>query len=645
MIRDASPMIETQGSDGAFDATADEARRYILARVVDALLREDIQGITRQARVLNGAPQAFACLDIGSFTPGPWLEITTLASGTLWLPVTPERFMQPWRYRQGPVMVADVTPGAEAMRELADAASLIAWLGEGLATEACDYYTAFADECRQAEVQRLACRKAQRDYFAHCAAQESNAFPPDDWSARFTHYDRLASFQDHPYYPTARAKLGFDVAALERFAPEFQPSFTLHWLAVPRALLHLRDTALPDWWPSLERVGLDTRLADDYQLLPVHPFLWASGLDAMLEEAGLAETLIKAPLAAVEVQPTLSVRSLMLTERPTTHIKLPLTIRTLGSRNIRTIKPSTIGDGQRVQCLLGAIAKQDALLAGRLVLTDEHQGAHVASQPFLGFILRRYPPAVEDATLVSVAGLVAACPGTVSKRAVDKQSGAVVYEELAERFFEADVRAFLRAYLRLTFDIHLPLWLRYGVALESNQQNSMLLLREGGEMRLLLKDNDAPRLHRARLETRWPALYRLVEKLEDPRIWCESPQALEQMVVTITLQLNVAPLIEHLAARGHGDLAKLYGEVRRAMAESLAAMPEEDGSPVTQLLERDFLDAKYLLTAGTLASKASTGAKDINKFYGRTAPNFLKEATLDTELEQVPSDTRLEVTP
>ncbi|GGY11139.1 hypothetical protein GCM10007160_42730 [Litchfieldella qijiaojingensis] len=634
MTLDASPAIETESRDGAFAATADEARRYVLARVVDALLREDVQGITRQARVLDGAPPALSRLDIGPLTPGPWLEITTLASGTLWLPVTPERFMQRWRYRQGPVVVAGETPGAEVARELSDAASLIAWLSEGLAPEARDYYAAFADECRQAEAQRLACREAQRDYFARCSAQDANACPPAEWSARFAHYDRLASFQDHPYYPTARAKLGFDVEALRRFAPEFQPRFMLRWLAVPRALCHLSDMALPDWWPSVERVGLDTRLAHDYRLLPVHPFLWASGLDAMLKEAGLAETVIKAPLAAVEVQPTLSVRSLMLTEQPTTHIKLPLTIRTLGSRNIRTIKPSTIGDGHRVQCLLGAIAKQDALLAGRLLLTDEQQGAHVAGQPFLGFILRRYPPAVEDATLVSVAGLVAACP-----------SGAAVYEELAERFFDADVRAFLRTYLRLTFDIHLPLWLRYGVALESNQQNSMLLLREGGEMRLLLKDNDAPRLNRTRLETRWPALYRLVETLEDQRIWCESPQALEQMFVTITLQLNVAPLIEHLAAHGHGERAELYGEVRRAMALSLAAMPEEDGSPVTQLLERDFLDAKYLLTAGTLASKASTGAKDINKFYGRTAPNFLKEAALDAELEQVPSDTRLEATP
>lgn len=107
---------------------------------------------------------------------------------------------------------------------------------------------------------------------------------------------------------------------------------------------------------------------------------------------------------------------------------------------------------------------------------------------------------------------------------------------------------------------------------------------------------------------------RRVEALEDPRLWCESSQALEQMFVTISLQLNVAPLIEHPAA-----------------------MPEADASPLRRLLEDDLLDAKYLLTAGTLASKASTGAQDISKFYGRTAPNFLEAATSEADPSTTPS--------
>ena len=42
------------------------------------------------------------------------------------------------------------------------------------------------------------------------------------------------------------------------------------------------------------------------------------------------------------------------------------------------------------------------------------------------------------------------------------------------------------------------------------------------------------------------------------------------------------------------------------------------------LLEAEDLYAKYLLIAATLAEKTDTGATDVNKFYGLSAPNFLK---------------------
>jgi hypothetical protein len=46
------------------------------------------------------------------------------------------------------------------------------------------------------------------------------------------------------------------------------------------------------------------------------------------------------------------------------------------------------------------------------------------------------------------------------------------------------------------------------------------------------------------------------------------------------------------------------------------------------LLENARLPLKYLLRAASLESKASTGAADINKFYGETAPNFLRPANV-----------------
>jgi siderophore synthetase component len=590
------------------DKRLDDATGYIFARVLDTLLREDVQQLTSRGRRVAAASVGVEEAQDG----GDWWHLEHLTAGELWIPVTASTFMQRWCYRPGPVIGRPA--GGSDYRVLADCDALLQWLSSGLEASELAHYRHFATECREAAAQRLSCQGAQQAYFRDCRDQ---AGEPETWAERFLHYDRLASYLDHPYYPTARAKSGFGVADLQRYAPEFQPRFQLRWLAVPRALYRAAQAAEPAWKPAFGQVGLCESLAADYRLVPVHPFLWDQGLTELLQGAGLDQQVIRAPGACLEVVPTLSVRSLMLVAQPDTHIKLPLTIRTLGSRNIRTVKPSTIGDGQRVQDLLGAIARQDDQLRQRLLLTDERQGAHVDGHSFLGYIQRLYPAEVSGGTLVSVAGLLAVTP-----------AGCRVFEELSARFYQGDVLAFLRCYLELTFAVHVTLWLRYGIALESNQQNSMLLLDPaGGGMRLLLKDNDAPRIERAFLAARWPDLYRHVEGLQDQRIWSQDPLALGQMFTTITLQLNVAPLIEGLAELGHGDRRALYGLVVQALEDSLAALPTEDAGELRRLLlEDDDLYAKYLLTAGTLQSKTHSGAADINKFYGKSAPNFLREA-------------------
>ncbi len=237
-------------------------------------------------------------------------------------------------------------------------------------------------------------------------------------------------------------------------------------------------------------------------------------------------------------------------------------------------------------------------------------------RPFLGYILRRYPEqALARATVVSVAGLLAETAG-----------GICVAEELAARYHGGNLEAWLDAYLALTLQLHLTLWLRYGIALESNQQNSMLVYGDDG-LRLLLKDNDAARIDRGTLARRWPALAAQLGGLEDQRIGVAEALPLAQMFVTITLQLNIAALVEGLAHRRGTDPATGYARVRchmEGVLAGLAAAGEDTAFARQVLLDDERLHLKYLLTAASLVEKAQTGATDVNKFYGKRAPNFLR---------------------
>ncbi|MDC0661663.1 IucA/IucC family protein [Marinobacter sp. SS21] len=586
---------------------------YVSLRLIDTLLREDAQGLIARSQLLPSAGAPFTLAQ--SLPEGAhWLCYPLADRTSLWFLVNPGEFMQSWRSAAGVVMHYHPEQGAQWVPDYRE---LLARLAVGLPEEAAGLYTDYAHECDVAVSHRLLCEAERRRWFNELQHQ-GDAWPAaNNWSGRFLFYDRLAAFLDHPFYPSARAKLGFGPRELAAYAPEFQQAFELRWLAVPSSLFEGTLDQVPEYWPSFAKVGLSPELQGCYQLVPVHPALWHAALDGYLQESGLDGEVIRAPESALRVRPTLSVRTLVIEADPGTHLKVPLTIRTLGSKNIRTVKPSTIGDGHRVQTVLRRIAADDGALQDRLLLTDEQRGGHVAAQNFLGFILRGYPAELANASLISVAGLLA-----------EGADGRTTVEVVAAEFYHGDLAALWQEYLDLTLTLHLRLWLRYGIALESNQQNSMLVLESGQPLRLLLKDNDAPRIWLERLAAVCPELAHRADQLQDRRILADGEQALAQMFITISLQLNLAVPLEGLIARGLMDRQAGYRQLRGSVERQLRELHQEglDTRLADEvLLQAERLPAKYLLRAGSLESKASTGAADINKFYGETAPNFLRQ--------------------
>ncbi|WP_159727226.1 IucA/IucC family protein [Methylosinus sp. Ce-a6] len=579
------------------------APAYLCRRVLDAFLREDIRSCVSRGRVFSGSETPFASSLAPDLLEGLWLRMGDLG---LWLAVEPCQFMQDWRVRALPaVWIAG--QDAVALHSLAE---ILERFRDGLDEESRSLHAAFAEECLLAQEHGALC-DAERARSFSSPVEAAADWPA--WARSLLRHDRLASFHDHPFYPTARAKLGFSAADLRAYAPEFQPVFALRWLAVPRALYDGGE--LPgDIRPSFADVGLDEEQGRDRVLLPVHPALWDKGLDVFLAESGLASSVVKAPAPRLEVTPTLSVRTVAPLACPAQHIKLPLAMRTLGARNLRTIKPSTIADGAAMQKILAAIVADTPELASRLLLTDEDVGATVAGQTFLGFILRRYPSSLRDEEVAPVAALAAPAA-----------DGRLVVEELAERFYGGDLTALFDDYLDLTLRLHLTLWVRYGVALESNQQNSLVVFSSTEPLRLLLKDNDAARVHGRALSARRPDLAHRIDAIRDARIIVADETPLAQMFITITLQLNIAVLVEALADVGRADREALYERLSRAVAkvlDRLAAEGDDVALARRALLEADRLPLKLLLRAATLESKAQTGSTDVNKFYGATAPNF-----------------------
>ena len=100
------------------------------------------------------------------------------------------------------------------------------------------------------------------------------------------------------------------------------------------------------------------------------------------------------------------------------------------------------------------------------------------------------------------------------------------------------------------------------------------------------------------------------------------------MFCTITLQLNIVAIVEAIAVAGLASRSSLYGTLRQRLTLCLEQLEAEGincDDARLWLLDSPRLPVKYLLSAGSLFSKAHSGANDINKFYGYSAANFLLE--------------------
>uniref|UniRef100_UPI000D1A8A1C IucA/IucC family protein n=1 Tax=Streptomyces caniscabiei TaxID=2746961 RepID=UPI000D1A8A1C len=479
---------------------------------------------------------------------------------------------------------------------------LTALLGDG--------FDAFAEECRQT----LATMRLHEETAQEIAEGLTDLYGDDlaDWTGLRggLAYETLAARLDHPVYPTARGRSGLDERQLRDHAPEFHPTFALQWLALPREAVTVAGD-LPDGWPTPSGLGL-ADLDHTHVTLPVHPLTVGAPLDAALREAGLADRAVLADRAYLPVVPTLSMRTVAPASAPSLHLKLPLATATLGLRNKRSIKPGTLVDGAAGQRLLAEVTDREPRFRGRVLHADETVYAH-AGHELLAVLCRRYPTDLDDCAVVPMAALLAEAP-----------DGRLVVDHLADRHHGGDPLALLDAVLTLLFDWQTTLF-GYGIALESHQQNISLVFGPGpGELRLLLKDNDGPRVNRARLAARLGADGGS-RGFDDARTFTTDDRAVADLFTTITVHLCAGAYAFGLARHGRAPLAELLRLVRDRLTEAVDRLGGDAADVLrARVLNAPELPVKAMVTAGTLLSKARSGAADINKHY-TTGPNYLLE--------------------
>ncbi|WP_079194631.1 IucA/IucC family protein [Streptomyces sp. CB02923] len=627
-----------------------------MRRVVSTLLREDAYGLRRHAGTVRRAD-------------GDRLRLV-LPDGPVLVPVEADGFQCEIAARRGELERADGT-------RVTGVDGIMGLLRTAVAPEDRPGFDAFTGECRQAlstarmqaaeraaVIARLGPHAGGGAYGGNSGAAAGGdrgaavrAYGEDHGTTAGAYdgdrawcgpggaldYDTLAAYRDHPVYPTGRARIGLDDAQVRAYAPEFAPGFALRWLALPRDAVNGDPAALPAWWPAPGDLGLP-RLDGSHLALPVHPLTADGPLAEALRARGLEDDARLAGHAWLRVRPTLSMRTVAVTDDPYTHLKLPLATATLGRLNRRGMKPGTLVDGAVGQRLLETVVARHPRFAETVLLADET--AHLdAGHDLLATLVRRFPKGSSGAAAVcgsadglagarslrglrGSSGLRGARVVPLAALAARMPDGTLVADDLARRFYGGDLLALLDAYLTLLLDWHTTLF-AYGIALESHQQNTSLVLDEMAgrpRLRLLLKDNDGPRVNTVRLAAVLGGNAADLCGFDDRRILVGGDAPVADVFATVTVHLCAGALAFELARLGRAPLPVLLGQLRARLTEAVDRLDAAPGAAAAVLrhrvLDADRLPVKAMVTAGSLLTKRRSGASDINKHYV-TGPNYL----------------------
>ncbi len=394
-------------------------------------------------------------------------------------------------------------------------------------------------------------------------------------------WEALSCLKDRPFHPLARAKDWNDSDGYA-YATETMASLSLHWVAVPRDRIiragakttftgqplaeNLLDRAQQVMLAGIARAcRVDS---EDWLWLPAHPWQWAwLNRSAPSKITGCID-LCKGPGAAM---PTASLRSLAVTGRPGTHLKLALSVHTLGA--IRALPPRYLHNSILASACLESLRQRDGWLATHLLLCDENQwwalsqrsgGNALESEPGeLACMIRRYP-VLPGTTLIPMAALpVVTADGRLP--AFDHLIGSARREEAAWRLFGDIARALLELGLRC---------FAQGVMPELHGQNVLLAFKDQQIAALVLRDHDTLRICRPLMEAQGVAVPNYIIDRSTPNtLELHTPAELLAYLQTLAIEVNLYAVLAALAEYHGREEAYGWHIIRKTLESCLACIP------------------------------------------------------------------------
>jgi len=318
--------------------------------------------------------------------------------------------------------------------------------------------------------------------------------------------------QGHPYHPCSKTKFGLNREEVMAYSPEFRPKVSLIIAALHKEYAHIETsqengdytewfieqfpTVWSQWVEELESNNLNP---EKYYPFPIHP--WQAKHVIPLKFTQLIQTkkLYLSKKITLASLPTLSFRTLVAAETTVSpHIKLPVAVQTTSA--IRTVSAAATQNGPKITQILNQILSQEKPIANCLSIMPERFGMHVTKvgddkKRHLSAIYRDNPNTLlnKDEIAITIAALFQHSPS----------NNLPLFFEFLERAGATQLEtavSYFREYTKIVLNGNLALYLKFGIALEGHQQNTLAVFKKGRLTRIIARDFGGIRVHEASLK-------------------------------------------------------------------------------------------------------------------------------------------------
>ncbi|KAB7706223.1 IucA/IucC family siderophore biosynthesis protein [Bacillus aerolatus] len=316
-------------------------------------------------------------------------------------------------------------------------------------------------------------------------------------------YDELESeaMEGHPYHPSYKSRIGFTIEDHLNFGPDFKPSLSLIWLAVPKkeaALsisqsIHYEEFIKQELNPNdyerfVKKLSEKNQHASDVLFIPVHPWQWENIVMPQFFKDLKKGSIILLGEGSDQYIPQQSIRTLSnQTDQTKCYVKLPLSITNTSTN--RVLAPHTVENAAKISDWLGTIKENDRYLKEelQLVFLREVMGISYDTRDRSSFEKETTYGVLGSIWRESIHSYLKEGEEAVPFNALYhcKKDGTALIDEWVNRY---GIENWVKQLLHVSITPLIHLLYTHGIAMESHAQNMVLIHENGWPTRIALKD-------------------------------------------------------------------------------------------------------------------------------------------------------------